>query len=325
MASLPRVRPIALLVLAGATLMASAPAEALCTWWWRAGCNDTYTQTRYPIVLAHGLSGWDTVFGFFEYFYGIPSELRAGGATVYATSVSQFNSTAARGEQIIEQLEELRAIRGDATLKFNLIGHSQGGLDVRYVAGVRPDLVASVTAVGGPHQGADLANFLDANIEDGSFTEYVLATLADSLGAVLGILTGSTNPQDAIAAIHSLTSAGAAAFNASFPAGLPSTPCGQGSPVVGGIPYFSWSGTGTSTNLLDPSDILMMLMASFYSESNDGLVGHCSAHLGQVIRDDYLMNHADEINQGLGLVSPLSTNPKQIYRTHANRLKNMGL
>ena len=57
---------------------------------------------------------------------------------------------------------------------------------------------------------------------------------------------------------------------------------------------------------------------------NDGLVGRCSSHLGQVIRDDYLMNHFDEVNQVFGLVSLLGTNPKSVVRQHANRLKLAG-
>ena len=38
-----------------------------------------YTQTKYPIVLVHGLFGFDNI-GPVEYFYGIPSALRADGA-----------------------------------------------------------------------------------------------------------------------------------------------------------------------------------------------------------------------------------------------------
>ena len=62
-----------------------------------------------------------------------------------------------------------------------------------------------------------------------------------------------------------------------------------------------------------------------YGENNDGLVGQCSSHLGTVIRDDYTMNHLDEINQLFGLTALFSTNPKSVFRTQANRLKNNGL
>ena len=58
---------------------------------------------------------------------------------------------------------------------------------------------------------------------------------------------------------------------------------------------------------------------------NDGLVASCSTHLGKVIRDDYAMNHLDEVNQTIGLVNIFETNPVTLYRQQANRLKAMGL
>ena len=302
----------------GSTLLASAPpARAFCLF------NCSYTKTRYPIVLEHGLAGFDELFGVYEYWFGIPDALRDGGATVFVTTVSQLNSTEARGEQLIDQIEQIVAITGKP--KVNLIGHSHGGLDVRYVAAVRPDLVASVTSVATPHKGAALADYLRANVSNGSFTESVLAFFANSLGTVLGLLTGHTNPQDAIAALDSLTSAGLATFNAQYPQGVPTTACGSGASTVNGIRYYSWSGTGIFTNALDVSDTPLALSSLVYPEANDGLVGHCSSHLGSVVRDNYFQNHLDEVNQILGLVSIFESNPTTLFRDHANRLKNAGL
>jgi len=300
-----------------ASMVAARSAEAFCLW------NCTYTKTKYPIVLAHGMGGFDELFGVYDYWYGIPSALRDGGATVFVTEVSQLNSTEARGEQLIDQIEQIVAITGKP--KVNLVGHSHGGLDVRYAAAVRPDLVASVTAVGSPHKGADLADYLRDNVESGSFSEAVLSFFAEALGTVLALLSGTTNPQDAIAALESLTSDGLAVFNAVYPQGVPATACGSGSAVVNGIRYYSWSGTGVLTNLLDVSDAPLGLTSLFYGEANDGLVGRCSSHLGTVIRDNYFHNHLDEVNQVLGLVSIFESNPTSVFRSHANRLKNAGL
>ncbi|HEB91297.1 MAG TPA: triacylglycerol lipase [Deltaproteobacteria bacterium] len=292
-------------------------AQAFC--WWN--CNSA--KTKYPIVLAHGAAGFDELFGVVEYRYGIPSALRSKGATVFVTQVSQFNSTEVRGEQLLAQVETIVAITGSS--KVNLIGHSHGGLDVRYVASVRPDLVASVTTVGTPHQGADLADFLSENFEDGSFSQAVLDFFAESLGTVIGLLSGSSNPQDGLAALESLSSAGVAAFNAAHPEALPASACGEGPASVNGVRYFSWSGTGVLTNVFDLSDPALGLTSLFYSESNDGLVGRCSSHLGDVIRDDYFQNHLDEVNQLFGLVSIFTSNPKTLYKNHASRLKRLGL
>jgi triacylglycerol lipase len=304
---------LALGILAGT----AGRANAFCIF------NCTYTKTKYPIVLEHGLAGFDELFGVYSYWFGIVDELEDGGATVFTTTVSQFNSTEARGEQLIDQVEVITAITGKP--KVNLIGHSHGGLDVRYVAAVRPDLVASVSSVATPHKGAALADYLRANVQNGSFTQSVLAYFANSLGTVIGLLTGHTNPQDAVAALDSLTSAGLATFNAHYPQGVPTTACGQGAATVNGIKYYSWSGTGLLTNALDVSDAPLGLSSIFYPEANDGLVGKCSSHLGTVIRDNYFQNHLDEVNQILGLVSIFESNPTTLFRAHANRLKTAGL
>lgn len=310
------MRRCSALLLALSLLVAAAPAGAFCLW------NCSYTKTKYPIVLAHGMAGFDSLFGVLDYWYGIEGALEDGGATVFVTEVSQFNTTQARGEQLLAQVQQVLAITGKS--KVNLIGHSHGGLDVRYVAAVRPDLVASVTSVGSPHKGAALADYLRANVSGGSFTESVLAFFANSLGTVLALLTGSSNPQDAVAALDSLTSAGLASFNAAYPQGVPTTSCGSGASSVSGVRYYSWSGTGLLTNLLDVSDAPLALTSLVYPESNDGLVGRCSSHLGQVIRDNYFQNHLDEVNQILGLVSIFESSPTSIFRAHANRLKTAG-
>jgi triacylglycerol lipase len=293
------------------------PADAFCIF------NCSYTKTNYPIVLAHGLGGFDELFGVYEYWYGIPSALRDGGATVFVTQVSPLNSPQARGEQLIDQIETIVAITGKP--KVNIIGHSQGGIDIRYVRAVRPDLVASVTTVGSPHQGADLADFLAHNTQNGSFTQIVLDVLGNALGTILNLLSGADNPNDAYAALQSLSAQGMAQYNAQYPIGLPSTHCGSGASSVGGIRNYSWTGTGVLTNALDVSDAALGVSSLFYDESNDGLVERCSAHFGQVIRDNYFHNHLDEVNQILGLVSIFESNPTTVFRAHANRLKNAGL
>lgn len=285
--------------------------------------TDTYAKTQHPIVLCHGMAGFDSLFGVVDYFHGIESNLRNSGARVYVTQVPAFNSTEERGEALLAQIEDIIARGGHS--KVNLIGHSHGGLDIRYVASVRPDLVASVTSVGSPHKGADLATYLRDNVSPGGFTEGVLSFFANSLGTVLGLLSGSSSPQDSLAALESLSADGMADFNATYGAGIPSTACGQGAATVNGIRYYSWSGTGVITNILDVSDGPLGLSSFFYTEDDDGLVGKCSSHLGTVLRDDYGMNHLDEVNQLIGITGLFSTDPKSVFRSHANRLKNQGL
>src|ERR1041384_2741332 len=255
-----------------AALLSPRPADAA----------STFTKTRYPIVLAHGLAGFRQLFGVVDYFFGIPGDLRAGGAQVFVTQVSAFGSAEQRGEQLLRQIEFIAASTGPG--KVNLIGHSQGGLDARYVMAVRPDLIASLTTVATPHLGADLADFLVDNLAPGGFNETVIAALADSLGTILDLLTGTPEPQDSIAALHTLSSEGAADFNRRFPAGLAATRCGAPPTSSRGIPLFSWAGSSVLTNVFDLSDPALGIASLFYSESSDGLVGKCSSHFGKVLR-----------------------------------------
>ena len=44
--------------------------------------TDTFTATKYPIILCHGMAGFDSLFGVVDYFYGIESSLTSGGARV---------------------------------------------------------------------------------------------------------------------------------------------------------------------------------------------------------------------------------------------------
>jgi triacylglycerol lipase len=283
-----------------------------------------YTQTKHPIVLVHGLLGFDSLLGVYDYWYGIPSDLRSGGARVYVANVSSSNYSEVRGEQLIRELDTLRALYGHS--KFNLIGHSHGGPTIRYVAHVRPDLIASITSVGAPHTGSKVADGLGAALPEGSPLRPLVAGFVDALSAFLEFLTGDDDPQYALGALKSLSSSGAAQFNARYPRGMPATACGQGASIVNGIRYYSWGGTSVLTHVLDASDPLMGAGSLFFGfEQNDGLVGRCSSHLGVVLRDDYGWNHLDEVNQVLGLTSWFASNPKSVIRAHANRLKTAGL
>lgn len=283
-----------------------------------------YTKTRHPIVLVHGLLGFDSLLGVYDYWYGVPADLRAGGAKVFVANVSSSNYTEVRGEQLIRDLLNLRAIYGYQ--KFNLIGHSHGGPTARYVASVRPDLVASVTSVGSPHTGSKVADALATTLPEGSPLRPLVAGFVDALSVLIETLSGDADPQNALGALASLSSSGAAAFNARHPQGLPTYRCGQGASSVNGVRYYSWGGTSVLTNILDASDPMLGAGALFFGfEQNDGLVGQCSSHLGVVLRDDYGWNHLDEVNQIFGLRGLFASNPVSVIRAHANRLKYAGL
>lgn len=305
---------------------------------------DTSGKTQYPVVLVHGLVGFDSIV--VDYFYGVKNTLAKVGSTdVYSPTLSAVNNSEVRGEQLLAYLEELQAITGAS--KFNLIGHSQGGIDSRYVAAVRPDLVASVTSIGSPHFGSKTADFVKNSPFEG-----LTLQIGEAIGSMIAFLGGNAGmAQDAMGALESLNSEGAAAFNAKYPQGLRQGSCkttplvnvgtwywpnfewdysvNDGDHQVNGVKYYSWGGTYnfvTNSNILDPGDAAMGIATlTFGFEDNDGVVGRCSTHLGKVIRDDYTMNHIDEVNHVFGLEGLFVTDPLPLYREHVRRLKAAGL
>ncbi|PST90269.1 esterase/lipase family protein [Photobacterium jeanii] len=283
-----------------------------------------YTATKYPIVLVHGLFGFDTLAGI-DYFYGIPQALTKSGAKVYVAQISATNSTEVRGEQLLKQVEEVLAVTG--AKKVNLIGHSHGGPTARYVGSVAPDLVASVTSIGGVNKGSRVADIVRGTVPEGSISEGVAVKLAEGLVTLINLLSGGGDlPQDPLASLAALTTEGSLKFNQKYPEGVPTTACGEGDYLApNGVYYYSWTGTRNFTNALDPTDGAMVALGLVFDEPNDGLVGQCSTHLGKVIRNDYKMNHLDEINGLLGITHLFETAPTTIYRQHANRLQQQGL
>ncbi len=302
---LSTIRSLTSLLVLAAALCASTCTQA-------ANDDDSYARTRYPIVLVHGLLGWDTIMGF-DYWYQIPGALRRSGATVLIAKVSAVNDNNVRGEQLLRQLREWAAAKGYK--KFNLIGHSQGGPTARYTAGVAPELIASVTTVESP------------NVIDTSSPDNILALLSaqpalfGTFGKLMDWLSGHPTLPENPAALQAW-SENTAAFNARWPAGMPATPCGQGDELASnGVRYYSIAGNKPKTNSFDPSDSLF----SEGSVPSDGLVPVCGAHWGRVLRDDYPWNHFDGVNQFFGLIGAGAPDPVAFYVQHANRLKHRRL
>ena len=310
-------KPKTLLATAALTLGLSVSGATFAS-----GGASEYAKTEYPIVLVHGFMGMDTAAGIIDYWYGIPEALEKDGADVHVVLVSAANTPEARGEQLIDQIEDILAETG--AQKVNLIGHSHGSPTSRYAAAIIPDKVASVTGVAGVNNGVEFADAIAAGEQD--LISGILPFLADAMSFV----SGNDNPNDMAAALASMTTAEMNTFNAAYSAGTISPgSCGEGEYTVNGINYNSWSGRsdqlGHQTDLIDPTDLLFAYTGSLYHRDNDGLVATCTSHLGKVIRDDYFLNHLDTVNGLVGMTNDLTTDPVGIFVSHANRLKAAGL
>lgn len=110
---------------------------------------------QYPVVLVHGMMVKD--FPFWPAFRGITDFLRKQGVTVYATNQDGVGTIVTNAEQLKEEV--LRILEKENCDKVNLIAHSKGGLDARYMISQlnMAEHVASLTTLSTPHHGSGLS------------------------------------------------------------------------------------------------------------------------------------------------------------------------
>lgn len=261
----------------------------------------------YPIVLAHGFFGFEDFAGvdFVTYFYGVKDELEARGEVVFTPAVDPFNDSETRGEELLAHVERIVAETGAA--KVNLIGHSQGGLDSRYVAHQRPELVASVTTFATPHRGTPIADVALQLVEDERFR-----SLADRLVRLIGapLWDASGEETSVFASLRQLSTPGAEAFNARYP-NQPGVPYysitgrsdrhdGGSDCMIAGAPPF----IGRYGRTLDPVEPLLDIPEQIVDGgaaeiANDGLVRVYDARWGRFL-GCVPADHFDEIGQLFG-------------------------
>lgn len=336
----PRFHPLFTLMLAASSLVSlDATAENIINT--DSGCdnitlvksanpsNDS-TKTKYPIVMAHGWFGFNNLLGV-DYWYQIPQAMAKGGASVYITQQSAMNSTVVRGDQLLKKIRCILAMEGAE--KVNLIGHSQGGLDARYIAGEAPELIASVTAVQTPSHGVNFSRVYETlNIDENHILIKSLLLLGEAAATFVDFFSSAADyEQDGYGLISPESGGliGDSTFNDKYPGGV-GVYCGaDGDEVYNGIHYYSWGGTAHFTNFFDVfsyiDGTLHTLWSAPWGEKSDGLVSQCSSHLGKVIKDDYYLDHFDGVNQLVGLKHWRSPSPATLFRLQAQRLKDAGL
>ena len=107
--------------------------------------------TKYPILMLHGMGFRDGRFG---YWGRIPDVLRAGGARVFHGG-QDGNASIEYNAGIIAGAID-RILRETGAEKVNVIAHSKGGLETRYVISTMGygDRIASLTTISTPHNGS---------------------------------------------------------------------------------------------------------------------------------------------------------------------------
>jgi len=113
---------------------------------------------KYPVLLVHGISFRDMKH--VCYWGRIPKALRAEGVDVYFGEQDSNATAEDNAEFLAERIKMLCAEHNIE--KFNIIAHSKGGLDIRYMLSHlnMADYVASLTTVGTPHNGSYAVDML---------------------------------------------------------------------------------------------------------------------------------------------------------------------
>ena len=115
----------------------------------------TDCRTRYPLLLIHGLNCRDD--WIFPYWGRVADVLREHGATVYLSGQDAWGSVPGNARALLSRGEAILAETGSE--KLNLIAHSKGGLEARYLVstlGFAPK-AASLTTICTPHHGSKAA------------------------------------------------------------------------------------------------------------------------------------------------------------------------
>jgi triacylglycerol lipase len=233
--------------------------------------REKYDAPKHPVVLAHGLLGFDELrlagkwLPGVQYWRGIREALQNAGVEVITTTVPTTGSIRDRAEALHEQIRD-KAHGKDV----NIIAHSMGGLDARWlISRIQPAefKVMSLTTIATPHRGSSAADMLFRDIGQDNINHLykILARLKIDTGAFAQLTRGYIMDK----------------FN----------------PVTANDPevrYFSY-GAAAQPHILSvfrlPHDLMEVIEGP-----NDGLVSVASSHWGEYKGTLMNVTHLDLIN-----------------------------
>jgi triacylglycerol esterase/lipase EstA (alpha/beta hydrolase family) len=258
------------------------------------------TRKCWPIVFVHGMSGFKNI-GPVNYWMDIPDILTAAG---FETFVVQDKPFATAAERAAEAKAQIVAKYPDPRVKINLIAHSMGGLDIRYMItnlGMG-DRVATAMTMGTPHHGSSVADMVVGLVPGPMF---------DAVNLVFKLIGW-----DVKSATQELTTVYCdQVFN-------PSTPDDPR------VKYFSWVGAADPTasqpnrSLLEPAFLVTWSIVNNLEGENDGLVSTTSAQWGQFM-GTFPADHLNEVGQPFGLI-PTAFDYRAFYTKWADDLEAGG-
>jgi triacylglycerol lipase len=298
----------------------------------------TGSATRYPIVLVHGVNASPTYFGFKR---EVVDALCRDGHAVYDPALPPYQPVTKRSQVLAQVVSQILdgSLASDCPgavapavppEKINIIAHSMGGLDARYLASTLGygDRIASILTVSTPHRGSAMADMVVGLLEQAGGNQDAINAFAQFLARQVTrdeLLTDS----DLLGAMRSITEAESVDFNAN-------------NPDQDGIYYQSWAGLSNVAGISNPLDtaacegkrssrihvmhislkpIAAVVAHGVALRPNDALVMVESAKWGD-FRGCIPADHADEVGAFANSWSPFDH--VRFYRKRAFELSSYG-
>ena len=232
----------------------------------------------YPIVMGHGILGFDDsqglAFGLGQYWGGMDDYLRDEGVAVLTPGKTAAAGLEQRARQQADQIAMWMAANGFS--KVHYIGHSQGGLDGRYMISnnlcsgsyCMKNVVSTYTSLNSLHDGTPIADIALGVIPN--WLEPGFATIVNFFAGLFYM----DNDQDVLEMASSLSVSVANSFNAN-------------TPDAPGVKYYSY---GSYMTMVDLTQHPLMSLAQPFTWAgglaygmggkNDGVVPYSSQRWG---------------------------------------------
>lgn len=261
-----------------------------------------FHRTRHPIVLMHGF-GLLAFLARGGHLHEEAMHLRLHGLAAFAPNITPYHVIPQRAAMWKQRIDVILEQTGAE--KVNLIAHSMGGLDARYLIskmGMAPR-IASLTTISSPHRGSSLAQMALKQPER-------LLELVRSAANWVGENVMEVEA-DFAAAVESLTpDAVTESFNVDVP-------------DVDTVWYSSWAGSAGKGALNSINPVFRPFNSWLYTREgiNDGIVSVASAKWGE-FRGEIEADHLQQI--GVEVLAGSSFSSKEFLLSLAVDLAERG-
>lgn len=297
-------------------------------WAWRDGERCVLHAPRNTLVLAHGLFGFDKLgpeslpWIQVQYWKTPLESFREMGCRIIIAKVPATGSVEERAHALHEMLTNSL----DRGQKINIIGHSMGGLDARYlISKIRPKeyTPVSLTTITTPHRGSAFMDYLNGHFGLGYFDEKSVITNTENDSNLLSKNHDPNNEKTESQADSNRTVLSKLLDYPAYSNLTTSFLKNQFNPNVLDVPnvrYFSF-GASYKVSPLHFLHIPQRIITAVDGPENDGLVTVDSARWGQYI-DTLKCDHW--AIRGRSFIKP-SFECRLFYKCLATFLYNQGL